>query len=95
MNTKSLLEQLLKSAPSLLQGQLSGHATKHYTPGRGHGSPLSGLGQNLGKGALASGALSMLLGNKRMHSFGSKGLKYGGLAALGVMAYRAYSDRQK
>ncbi len=92
MKTKSLLDQLLKSGPSMLQDRLSSQSTKHRaSPDAGLGSQLSGLG----KGALASGALSMLLGNKRMRKFGGKGLAYGGLAALGVLAYRAYSDWQK
>lgn len=93
MNTKSLLDQLLQSGQSLLQGQLSG--THKAVSGGSPGGPLSGLGQSLGKGALASGALSMLLGSKRMRKVGGKGLAYGGLAALGVLAYRAYSDWQK
>jgi uncharacterized membrane protein YebE (DUF533 family) len=107
MNTKGLLNQLLQSGPALLQNRPSPH-TRGYRAGPGLGSPLSGLGGGLGKGALASGALGMLMGSRRMSSMGtlgrmgsmggtgmSTGLKYGGLAALGMLAYHAYSDYQK
>jgi uncharacterized membrane protein YebE (DUF533 family) len=94
MNTKGLLDQLLQSGQSLLQDKTSSHATRNRSaPGAGVGG-LSGLTGGIGKSALASGALSMLMGSKRMQKLGGKGLKYGGLAALGVLAYRAYSDWQ-
>ncbi|MGH7930845.1 MAG: tellurite resistance TerB family protein [Candidatus Binatia bacterium] len=96
MNTKKLLEQLLKSGQSMLQEQ-SGRSGKRPSSGTGFGSSGLGgsLGQSLGKGALASSAFSLLMGSKRGRKMGMKGLKYGGLAALGVLAYRAYSDWQQ
>jgi len=92
MNTKGLLDQLLKSGQTLLQNKASPHTESRS------GSPVSGLaGQlgGLGKGAIAGGALSMLMGNKRLRSLGGKGLAFGGMAALGALAYRAYSDWQQ
>lgn len=44
---------------------------------------------DLGKGAAAGGLAGLLLGSKG----GRKVAAYGGLAALGVMAYRAYANR--
>jgi uncharacterized membrane protein YebE (DUF533 family) len=50
-----------------------------------------------GKGgaALAGGALGYLLGSKKGRKMGGKVLTYGGLAALGVLAYKAYGNWQQ
>lgn len=50
---------------------------------------------NFGTGMLAGGALGLLLGDKRMRKFGGKALTYGGAAALGALAFRAYSNWQQ
>lgn len=57
----------------------------------GLGSLLSGFGG----GALSGGAVGMLLGNKRLRKSGGKIVMYGGMAALGVLAYKAYGNWQK
>ncbi|EKT4524112.1 tellurite resistance TerB family protein [Pseudomonas putida] len=100
MNTRGLLDQLLKSGQQLLQNsQGKGEAGK--VPGLGDllggqagkgglGSLLSGAGG----GALAAGAMGLLLGNKKARKYGGKALTYGGLAALGVLAYKAYGNWQ-
>jgi uncharacterized membrane protein YebE (DUF533 family) len=52
---------------------------------------------DLGKyatGAAAGGALALLLGSRRGRSLGGKALKIGTVAALGSLAWRAYSDWQ-
>jgi uncharacterized membrane protein YebE (DUF533 family) len=50
------------------------------------------LNADFGKGALAGGALGLLLGkNKSTRKLAT----YGGLAAIGVMAYKAYGDYQQ
>ncbi|MCY1400647.1 Inner membrane protein YebE [compost metagenome] len=43
---------------------------------------------------LGAGALGLLLGNKKARKYGGKALTYGGLAALGVLAYKAYGNWQ-
>ena len=62
----------------------------------GQGGTSGGLGGMLsgGKGALAGGAMGLLLGNKSARRYGGKALAYGGLAALGVIAYKAYGNWQ-
>ncbi len=50
---------------------------------------------NFGTGMLAGGALGLLLGDKRVRKFGGKALTYGGAAALGALAFRAYSNWQQ
>ncbi len=52
-------------------------------------------GADFGKGALTGGALGMLLGNRKARKMGGKVAVYGGLAAVGVLAYKAYGDWQK
>ena len=100
MNTRGLLDQLLKSGQDLLQ-QKSGGASASGLGGllsgaakRGQGGDLGTLLKGAGGGALAAGALGLLLGNKSARKMGGKALTYGGLAALGVVAYKAYSNWQ-
>ncbi len=87
MSAQSMLEQLLKSGLSLLDPQAAAGAAK---PG---GQAPRGWGE-FGAGAATGGALGLLLGSKRGRSFGGKALKYGSMAALGVVAYRAYGAWQ-
>ncbi|MCB1995526.1 MAG: tellurite resistance TerB family protein, partial [Rhodoferax sp.] len=52
---------------------------------------------DLGKyatGAVAGGALALLLGSKRGRGLGGKALKVGSVAALGVLAWNVYRDWQ-
>jgi uncharacterized membrane protein YebE (DUF533 family) len=82
MKIQGFLDHLLKSA----QGGAS-------DPGGNPASTQGGLGgllnADFGKGALTGGALGLLLGkNKTTRKLAT----YGGLAAIGVMAYKAYGD---
>lgn len=90
MKTQGLLDQLLKSGKDILQSQSSGRPAGP----KGTGSPLDGLLGSLGAGALGGGAVSLLMGNKKARKMGGKVVTYGGLAALGVVAYKAYSNWQ-
>ncbi|QXH50441.1 tellurite resistance TerB family protein [Pseudomonas fakonensis] len=88
MNTRGLLDQLLKSGQVLLGNQTSKGAGKSTSGG------LGGLLSGAGGGALAAGAMGLLMGNKKARKYGGKVLTYGGLAALGVLAYKAYGNWQ-
>ena len=90
MDTRGLLDQLLKSGKDLLQNQAGNVTGAKATKSGGLGSLLSGAGG----GALAAGAMGLLLGNKKARKYGGKALTYGGLAALGVLAYKAYGNWQ-
>jgi uncharacterized membrane protein YebE (DUF533 family) len=102
MNTRGLLDQLLRSGQDLLQKQGSKSTTGKPVANGGLGGLLGGAGGgNLGSlisgaggGAVAAGAMGLLLGNKKARKFGGKALTYGGLAALGVIAYKAYGNWQ-
>ncbi|NOT88696.1 MAG: tellurite resistance TerB family protein [Lysobacter sp.] len=76
MKTQGFLDQLLKTAQQSV-GDLTGG---------------KGVGGDFGKGALAGGALGLLLGNRRVRKMGGKVAMYGGLAAVGALAYKAYGD---
>jgi uncharacterized membrane protein YebE (DUF533 family) len=89
MITRGLLDQLLKSGQDLLQQKATGQSTSKS----GNGD-LGNLLKGAGGGALAAGALGLLLGNKSARKLGGKALTYGGLAALGVLAYKAYGNWQ-
>ena len=83
MKIQGFLDQLLKSA----QGGGSTGNTGSSTPSAGGLGGL--LNADFGKGALTGGALGLLLGkNKTTRKLAT----YGGLAAIGVMAYKAYGD---
>jgi uncharacterized membrane protein YebE (DUF533 family) len=99
MNTRGLLDQLLKSGQDLLQNKAGGSHNKSSAGGLGgllggaSGSGgLGGLLSGAGGGALAAGAMGLLLGNKKVRKVGGKVAIYGGLAALGVLAYKAYGN---
>ena len=92
MNTRSLLDQLLHAGKDMLQNQGAGNnAARGQSSGS---SPLGGLLGSVGGGALGGGAMSLLMGSKKARKMGGKVAVYGGLAALGVVAYKAYSNWQ-
>jgi uncharacterized membrane protein YebE (DUF533 family) len=97
MNTRGLLDQLLKSGQDMLQNKAGAQGKSDDKGALGGLLGSGGLGSLLGGaggGALAAGAMGLLLGNKKARKFGGKALTYGGLAALGVIAYKAYGNWQ-
>jgi len=88
MNTEALLEQLLKAGSAVMQTKNSGTAAAK----KADMSSVSTLLSGFGGGALSGGALAMLLGSKKGRSIAGKVITYGGLAALGVLAYKAYGN---
>ena len=101
MNTRGLLDQLLKSGQDMLQNKTGG--ARNTSSNAGLGGLLGGTGgsgglgsllSGAGGGALAAGAMGLLLGNKKARKVGGKVAVYGGLAALGVLAYKAYGNWQ-
>lgn len=77
-----------------LGGLLSGSAGGLGGALSGAGGGLGGLLSGAGGGALGAGAIGMLLGSKKARKMGGKVAMYGGMAALGALAYRAYNDWQ-
>jgi len=60
----------------------------------GQTSQLSSFLTGAGGGALAGSALSLLLGNKNSSELVGNILTYGGMAAVGAIAYKAYNNWQ-
>lgn len=91
MSLQTLLDQLLGSGG----GGLAGGATRQ--PASRNDAAGAQAGSDWGKyatGAAAGGALALLIGSKRGRKLGGKALKYGTVAALGAVAWRAYQDWQ-
>lgn len=106
MNTKYLLDQLLRSGSEMLQQnqqnerryqgrdeQFSQSNSNHQSSGN-IADQLSSFVSGKGGAALAGGALGLLIGNKSGRKIGGKVLTYGGLAVLGTLAYKAYQNYQ-
>ena len=81
INAKSLLDQFMGSGGGDLRQKLGGVAGK------------SGLSGAAG-GAAAGGIAALLLGTKGGRKLGGKALTYGGAAAVGALAYRAWQNYQ-
>jgi uncharacterized membrane protein YebE (DUF533 family) len=80
MSAQSLLDQLLQSGASALGGVRQ-----------------AATGPDMGKyatGAAVGGVLGLLLGSRGGRRVGGKVLKYGSVAALGALAWKAYQDQQ-
>jgi uncharacterized membrane protein YebE (DUF533 family) len=89
MSAQSMLEQLLKSGLAMMDKPSSGSAS---IPSAGRVAD-PGWGK-FGAGAAAGGVLGLLLGSKRGRSMGGTALKYGSVAALGAVAFKAYTQWQ-
>jgi len=106
MKIQGFLDHLLKSAQGAPGATAAGSQSSSGPPAQGGLSGLLGsvggaggpaglgglLNADFGKGALTGGALGLLLGkNKTTRKLAT----YGGLAAIGMMAYRAYGEYQQ
>lgn len=87
---KSLLDQLLGGQPGGGQpggfGDMARDAQQRF-----RNSPLN----SFGGGAAMGGVLGLLLGDKAMRRMAGGALGYGGAAALGALALRAYQNYQQ
>lgn len=87
MSIQVMLQQLLQSGQGLLNNAPSDQAA----PSQSQGSKFGGFTG----GALTGGALGLLMGNKKFRKMGGKVATYGGIAALGALAYRVYQNSQQ
>ncbi|HSP24036.1 MAG TPA: tellurite resistance TerB family protein [Saliniramus sp.] len=106
MDIKRLLEGFLGQGASLGQGgsgstgsaQAPGGAQIKDMIGRGlsglpsAGGGLGGMTGGLAGGAAAGGLIALLMGSKKARKMGGTALTYGGLAVVGGLAYKAWSD---
>ncbi|MGG4604280.1 tellurite resistance TerB family protein [Paenalcaligenes sp. Me131] len=84
MSLQNVLQQLMQSAQA--------YTKSATTPKNEEASSNSFSVKSFAGGALSGGALALLLGNKKFRKVGGKVAMYGGVAAIGALAYRAYGD---
>ena len=90
---------------SVLSGQSSHQAGSHtaHQSGSSSGSGLADMARTVSGnlpggllgGAAAGGVMAAIMGSKKVRKFGGKALTYGGLAVLGGLAYKAWSDHRR
>lgn len=75
--------------------QMPGGAQIKDMIGRGLAGLPTGSGSGMGGlagGAAAGGVIALLMGSKKARKMGGKALTYGGMAVVGGLAYKAWSD---
>ncbi len=98
MNAMSILNQIMQQATGGQSPNTAGNAGGNDVlsqlgaqSGSGQGSGGSGIDM---KSLLGGGALGLLLGSKRGRKLGGKALKYGAVAGVGALAWKAYQNYQ-
>jgi len=89
MDPKKLLEQFLGPNAAGTAGDLANTAREKLGSVSQGGFPGGALG-----GLAAGGLLALLLGGKNIGKMAGAAVKYGGVAALGALAYRAWQNSQ-
>lgn len=90
MNAKHILDELLNSGKELVEQGKSLAEAKLDLPEDPEQRKM--LLDGASKGAIAAGALAILLGTKTGRKLTSNSLKLGSLAALGTVAYKAFEN---
>lgn len=89
MDTNKLLEQFLGTNRMGSNTGSTGNAGQNS-------NTLGGmLGGGFGKGAAVGGVLGLLVGSKKMRKMAGGVIGYGGAAAAGALAYKAYQNWQQ
>jgi len=92
MDAKAILDGLLeKSQRATSAGMAMAEERKIIPPA---GDERTAMLKGAGAGALAAGAIALLFGSKGTRKFVGKAAKLGGTAAIGGLAYKAYTDWQ-
>lgn len=103
MNASKILQQLMSQA-SGSKGSSGGMDVKGVIDGLSRhlgGNSSQGTRQSSGssgfdvKSLLSGGAMGMLVGSKRGRSMGGKALKYGAIAGVGMLAWKAWQSSQE
>ena len=103
MNASKILQQLMSQA-SGSKGSSGGMDVKGVIDGLSRhlgGNSSQGTRQSSGssgfdmKSLLGGGAMGMLVGSKRGRSMGGKALKYGAIAGVGMLAWKAWQSSQE
>jgi uncharacterized membrane protein YebE (DUF533 family) len=98
MNARSILEQVMKQAGGSgqtnaggldVQGLVGGLSSRLGSGGGNEGTRGTGVDV---KSLLGGGALGLLIGSKRGRKMGGKALKYGAIAGVGILAWKAWEN---
>lgn len=92
MDAKAILEGLLDKSQRATHAGLAMAEEKSIIPPAG--DERTAMLKGAGTGALAAGAIALLFGSKGARKFASKAARLGGTAAIGGLAYKAYTDWQ-
>ncbi|MBX2838565.1 MAG: tellurite resistance TerB family protein [Gammaproteobacteria bacterium] len=92
MDAKSLLNELLSKSQVATKKGIEIAETKLGVPESGEQRDV--MLDGMGKGALAAGAVALLLGTGAGRKLTGTALKVGGVAAVGTLAYKAYNNWQ-
>lgn len=93
MDAKVILENLLETSQKATAKGLEIAEQKMGLPEEGE--QRDAMLDGLGKGALAAGAVAILLGTKSGRKLTGTALKVGGVAAVGGLAYQAFNQWQQ
>jgi uncharacterized membrane protein YebE (DUF533 family) len=92
MDAKAILEGLLEKSQRATQTGIQMAEDRKIIPPAG--DERTAMLKGAGAGALAAGAIALLFGSKGTRKFVGKAAKLGGTAAIGGLAYKAYTDWQ-
>jgi len=92
MDARAILDGLLDRSQQATQAAMTMAEQKSIIPPAGE--ERNALLKGVGTGALAAGAVALLFGSKGTKKFARKAVKLGGTAAIGGLAYRAFTQWQ-
>ena len=92
MDAKAILDGLLDKSQRATQAGLAMAEEKSIIPPAGN--ERSAMLKGAGAGALAAGAIALLFGSKGTRKFAKKAARLGGTAAIGGIAYKAFTEWQ-
>lgn len=92
MDARAILDGLLESTQKATNAGIQMAEEKAIIPPAG--DERTAMLKGLGTGALAAGAVALLFGSKGTRKFAKKAVKLGGTAAIGGIAYKAFTQWQ-
>jgi len=92
VDARAILDGLMDSTQRATQTGMRMAEEKAIIPPAG--DERTAMLKGMGTGALAAGAVALLFGSKGTRKFAKKAVKLGGTAAIGGLAYKAFSDWQ-
>ncbi len=92
MDAKAILDGLLEKSQRATTAGMQMAEERNIIPPAG--DERTAMLKGAGAGALAAGAIALLFGSKGTRKFAGKAAKLGGTAAIGGLAYKAYTDWQ-